>query len=135
MALKISDEAKVQMPMKTVASLIALVAIGTWAFFSIQETLNRHTTTLELFEKDLEQNSEFRIKYPRGELGQSSGEAELFMLVEHMSGQLEKMESRMENMMSNTVNIERLQKDVEKILSDIEKLKDKQRTFSNGDTQ
>ena len=135
MALKISDEAKVQMPMKTVASLIALVAIGTWAFFSIQETLNRHTTTLELMEKDLEQNSEFRIKYPRGELGQSSGEAEQFMLVEHMSGQLEKMERhRMENMMSNTVNIERLQKDVEKILSDIEKLKDKQRTFSNGDT-
>ena len=134
MALKISDEAKVQMPMKTVASLIALVAIGTWAFFSIQETLNRHTTTLELMEKDLEQNSEFRIKYPRGELGQSSGEAELFMLVEHMSGQLEKMENRMENMMSNTVNIERLQYDVENVLSDIEKLKDKQRTFSNGDT-
>ena len=68
MTLKISDEAKVQMPMKTVASLIALVAIGTWAFFSIHETLNRHTTTLELMEKDLEQNSEFRIKYPRGEL-------------------------------------------------------------------
>ena len=130
--LTISDEAKVQMPMKTVASLIALVAIGTWAFFSIQETLNRHTTTLELMEKDLEQNSEFRIKYPRGELGQSSGEAELFMLVEHMSGQLEKMETSMENMMSNTVNIERLQKDVDKILSDIEKLKDKQRTFANG---
>jgi len=84
------------------------------------------------FEKDLEQNSEFRIKYPRGELGQSSGEAELFMLVEHMSGQLEKMETKMENMMSNTVNIERLQKDVEKVLSDIEKLKDKQRTFANG---
>ena len=134
MALNISDEAKVQMPMKTVASLIALVAIGTWAFFSIQETLNRHTTTLELMEKDLEQNSEFRIKYPRGELGQSSGESELFMLVEHMAGQLEKMESRMENMMSNTVNIDRLQKDVEKMMSDIEKLKDKQRTFSNGDT-
>jgi len=132
MALKISDEAKVQMPMKTVASLIALVAIGTWAFFSIQETLNRHTTTLELMEKDLEQNSEFRIKYPRGELGQSSGEAELFMLVEHMAGQITKMEDRMENMMSNSVNIERLQKDVEKVLNDIEKLKDKQRSFANG---
>ena len=135
MALKISDEAKVQMPMKTVASLIALVAIGTWAFFSIQETLNRHTTTLELMEKDLEQNSEFRIKYPRGELGQSSGAAELFMLVEHMSGQLEKMEMSMQDMMSNTVNIKRLQKDVEKMMNDIEKLKDKQRTFSNGDAQ
>jgi len=135
MALKISEEAKVQMPMKTVASLIALVAIGTWAFFSIQETLNRHTTTLELMEKDLEQNSEFRIKYPRGELGQSSGEAELFMLVEHMSGQVEKIETAMQNMMSNTVNIQRLQKDVEKMMNDIEKLKDKQRTFSNGNAQ
>jgi len=135
MTLKISDEAKVQMPMKTVASLIALVAIGTWAFFSIQETLNKHTTTLELMEKDLEQNSEFRIKYPRGELGQSSGEAELFMLVEHMSGQVEKIETAMQNMMSNTVNIQRLQKDVEKMMNDIEKLKDKQRTFSNGNAQ
>jgi len=132
MALKISEEAKVQMPMKTVASLIALIAIGTWAFFGIQEKLNQHSTKLELFEKDLQQNTEFRIKYPRGELGQSSGESELFMLVEHMAGQITKMEERMEDMMSNSVNIERLQKDVEKVLSDIEKLKDKQRTFANG---
>ena len=132
MALKISDEAAVQMPMKTVASLIALVAIGTWAFFSIQETLNRHTTTLELMEKDLEQNSEFRIKYPRGELGQSSGEAELFMLVEHMSGQLEKIITKQENSMHNKVNIDRLQKDVEKILEDIENLKDKVRNNGTG---
>jgi len=132
MTLKISDEAKVQMPMKTVASLIALVAIGTWAFFSIQETLNRHTTTLELMEKDLEQNSEFRIKYPRGELGQSAGEAELFMLVEHMSGQLEKIITKQENSMHNKVNIDRLQKDVEKILEDIENLKDKVRNNGTG---
>ena len=132
MALKISDEAKVQMPMKTVASLVALVAIGTWAFFSIQETLNRHTTTLELMEKDLEQNSEFRIKYPRGELGQSAGEAELFMLVEHMSGQLEKIIIKQENSMHNKVNIDRLQKDVEKILEDIENLKDKVRNNGTG---
>ena len=130
--LTISDEAKVQMPMKTVASLITLVAIGTWAFFSIQETLNRHTTTLELMEKDLEQNSEFRIKYPRGELGQSSGEAELFMLVEHMSGQLEKIITKQENSMHNKVNIDRLQKDVEKILEDIENLKDKVRNNGTG---
>jgi len=132
MTLKISDEAKVQMPMKTVASLIALVAIGTWAFFSIQETLNRHTTTLELMEKDLEQNSEFRIKYPRGELGQSSGEAELFMLVEHMSGQLEKIITKQENSKHNKVNIDRLQKEVEKILGDIENLKDKVRNNGTG---
>jgi len=69
MALKISDEAKVQMPMKTVASLITLVAIGTWAFFSIQEKLNQHATTLQIMEKDLVENTEFRIKWPRGLLG------------------------------------------------------------------
>ena len=132
MALKISEEAKVQMPMKTVASLIALVAIGTMGYFQIQEKLNQHDTLLQMHTKDLDQNSEFRIKYPRGELGQSSGESELFMLVEHMSGQITKMEDRMENMMSNSVNIERLQKDVEKVLIDIEKLKDKQRSFANG---
>jgi len=132
MALKISDEAKVQMPMKTVASLIALVAIGTMGYFQIQEKLNQHDTLLQMHTKDLDQNSEFRIKYPRGELGQSSGESELFMLVEHMAGQITKMEDRMENMMSNSVNIERLQKDVEKVLHDIEKLKDKQRSFANG---
>ena len=132
--LTISDEAKVQMPMKTVASLITLVAIGTWAYFGINEKLNQHSTKLELFEKDLEQNSEFRIKYPRGDLGQSSGEAELFMLVEMLSGEVEKVNDQMKGMMSNTVNVERLQKDVEKMMNDIEKLKDKQRTFSNGDT-
>jgi succinate dehydrogenase/fumarate reductase flavoprotein subunit len=135
MTLKISDEAKVQMPMKTVASLITLVAIGTWAYFGINEKLNQHSTKLELFEKDLEQNSEFRIKYPRGDLGQSSGEAELFMLVEMLSGEVEQINDQMKDMMSNTVNVERLQKDVEKMMKDIEKLKDKQRTFSNGDTQ
>ena len=106
MALKISDEAKVQMPMKTVAILIALVSIGTWAYFGIIETLNKHTTTLELMEKDLNQNSEFRIKYPRGELGQSSGEAELFMLVEHLSGVVEDLEAEIKGMRNNAVNID-----------------------------
>jgi succinate dehydrogenase/fumarate reductase flavoprotein subunit len=133
--LTISDEAKVQMPMKTVASLIALVAIGTWAFFAIQEKLNQHSTQLQIMEKDLTENTEFRIKWPRGLLGSLPADSEQFMLIEHMAGQVEKMETAMQDMMSNTVNIQRLQKDVEKILSDIEKLKDKQRTFSNGDTQ
>ena len=132
MALKISDEAKVQMPMKTVASLIALVAIGTWAYFGINEKLNQHSTKLELFEKDLEQNSEFRIKYPRGDLGQSSGEAELFMLVEHLAGVLEDVEKEIKGMRENGVNITFLMKQMDKMAGDIEKLKDKQRTFSNG---
>ena len=120
------------MPMRNLIGIITAVSVGVWAFFGIQETLNKHSTTLELMEKDLEQNSEFRIKYPRGELGQSAGEAELFMLVEHMAGLVTKLEESMGNMMHNEVNIERLQKDMEKVLSDIEKLKDKQRTFSNG---
>ena len=135
MALKISDEAKVQMPMKTVASLIALVAIGTWAYFGIIETQNRHSTKLELMEKDLVENTAFRRGWPLGLLGSLPADSEQFMLIEHMSGQVEKIETEMQNMMSNTVNIERLQKDVEKILSYIEKLKDKQRTFANGGHQ
>ena len=130
--LKISEEASVQMPMKTVASLIIMVALGTMGYFQVQEKLNQHDTLLQMHSKDMEQNSEFRIKYPRGELGQSSGESELFMLVEHMAGQITKMEDRMENMMSNSVNILRLQQDMEKVLGDIEKLKDKQRSFANG---
>ena len=122
MALRISDEAKVQMPMKTVASLIALVAIGTWAYFGIIETLNKHTTTLELMEKDLNQNSEFRIKYPRGELGQSSGEAELFMLVEHMAGLIESMDEELKGMRNNKINIDSLKEQVSKLQEDVEKL-------------
>ena len=122
MALKISDEAKVQMPMKTVASLITLVAIGTWAYFGIIETLNKHTTTLELMSKDLEHNTEFRIKYPRGELGQSSGEAELFMLVEHLSGLVEQLEDEVKGMRNNAVNIEFLKSRTEKLTEDVEKI-------------
>ena len=120
--LNISEEAAVQMPMKTVASLIALVAIGTWAYFGIIETLNKHTTTLELMSKDLEQNSEFRIKYPRGELGQSSGEAELFMLVEHMAGLIESMDEELKGMRNNKINIDFLKEQVSKLQVDVEKL-------------
>ena len=120
--LKISEQAAVQMPMKTVSSLIALVAIGTWAYFGLHETLNNHATKIELMQKDLEQNSEFRIKYPRGELGQSSGEAELFMLVEHMSGLIEQMEEELKGMRNNKVNIDFLKEQVSKLQKDVEKL-------------
>ena len=120
--LKISEEAAVQMPMKTVASLIAMVAIGTWAYFGLHETLNKHSTQIELMQKDLEQNSEFRIKYPRGELGQSSGEAELFMLVEHIAGLLEDIDAEVKSMRNNAVNIEFLQERTKKLTEDVEKL-------------
>jgi len=131
--MKLGPEQNVQMPMKTVISLIIMVSLGTMGYFQIQEKLNQHDTLLQMHTKDLDQNSEFRIKYPRGELGQSSGESELFMLVEMLSGEVEQINDQMKGMMSNTVNVERLQKDVDKMMKDIEKLKDKQRTFSNGD--
>ena len=120
--LNISEEAAVQMPMKTVASLIAMVAIGTWAFFGVQETLNQHSTQIELMQKDLDQNSEFRIKYPRGELGQSAGEAELFMIVEHIAGVLEEVDKEVKSMRNNAVNIEFLKDRTKKLTEDVEKL-------------
>ena len=132
MALKISDEARVQMPMKTVASLIALVAIGTWAFFGIQEKLNTHATKLQIMEKDLEMNSEFRIKWPRGLLGSLPADSEQFMLIEELYKQTDKLQERVDSMLHNEVNISALTKAVDKLQSDVEKLKDKQREFGNG---
>ena len=131
--LSISDEAKVQMPMKTVASLITLVAIGTWAFFGIQENLNTHATKLQIMEKDLEMNSEFRIKWPRGLLGSLPADSEQFMLIEELYKQSDKLQERVDSMLHNAVNIEALEKAVNKLQSDVEKLKDKQRSFSNGE--
>jgi uncharacterized protein HemX len=131
--LTISEEAKVQMPMKTVASLIALVAIGTWAFFGIQEKLNTHATKLQIMEKDLEMNSEFRIKWPRGLLGSLPADSEQFMLIEELYKQSDKLQERVDSMLHNEVNIKALEKAVTKLQSDVEKLKDKQRSFSNGE--
>jgi len=133
MALKISDEARVQMPMKTVASLIALVAIGTWAFFGIQEKLNKHSTKLEIMEKDLVMNSEFRIKWPRGLLGSLPADSEQFMLIEELYKQTDKQQERIDDMLHNDVNIQALEKAVDKLQSDVEKLKDRQRQFANGE--
>ena len=120
--MKISDSTAISMPMRNLISIVIAVAIGVWAYFGVIETLNKHSTKLELMEKDLEANSEFRIKYPRGELGQSAGEAELFMLVEHMSGLVEKIESEMNEMMHNKVNIDFLKDQVKKLNEDVEKL-------------
>ena len=130
--LTISDQAKVQMPMKTVASLITLVAIGTWAFFGIQEKLNQHSTQLEIMDKDLVMNTEFRIKWPRGLLGSLPADSEQFMLIEELYKQMDKLQIRVDGMLHNEVNITALNKAVEKLQADVEKLKDKQRSFANG---
>ena len=130
--LTISEEAKVQMPMKTVASLIAMVAIGTWAFFGVQEKLNQHSTQLKIMEKDLVENTEFRIKWPRGLLGSLPADSEQFMLIEELYKQSDKLQIRVDSMLHNEVNISALSKAVDKLQSDVEKLKDKQREFGNG---
>jgi len=132
--LKISEEAAVQMPMKTVASLITMVAIGTWAYFGINESLNKHSTQLELMEKDLEMNSEFRIKWPRGLLGSLPADSEQFMMLEDLYKTTDRINKQIENMMHNKVNIEFLSKQMTKALEDIEKLKDSNREihYKNG---
>ena len=127
MSLKISEEAKVQMPMKTVASLIAIVGIGVWGYFGIVEKLNIHSTEIKLMTSDLEKNTEFRIGWPRGTLGSLPADSEQFMLIEDLYKQVEKLQVQQEAGMHNKVNIEFLQKQVEKLLEDVEKLKDKVR--------
>ena len=131
--LDVSDNTSISMPIRNMIAIIGAVCIGVWAYFGVTEKLNQHSTKLTLIEKDLEQNTEFRIKYPRGDLGKSSGEAELFMLVEDLYKSVEKMEKILESNMTNKVNIDFLSKQVEKMATDIEKLKDKQRDFANGD--
>jgi len=133
--LNISEEAAVQMPMKTVASLIALVAIGTWAYFGLHETLNKHSTQIELMQKDLVENTEFRIKWPRGQLGSLPADSEQFMMIEDLYKTTDKLNAHIENMALNKVNIEFLRKQMDKVLQDIEKLKDANRDlgYKNGD--
>jgi len=132
--LSISEEARVSMPMKTVASLIGMVAIGTWAYFGVIETQNKISTRLELMEKDLTENTDFRIKWPRGQLGSLPADSEQFMLIEDLYKQVEKLQVQQESGMHNKVNIEFLQKQVEKLLDDVEKLKDANREikYTNG---
>ena len=133
------------MPIRNIIGIVAAVAIATWAYFGIVERLNKLETTNSLVEKDLnqvydslskdiEKNNEFRIKWPRGELGSPPADAEQFMLIEHIAGQLEKIQDRMEEMLNNGVNIKRLQEDVKDLRADVEKLKDGQRGLqhSNG---
>ena len=136
--LNISDEAKVQMPMKTVVSLITMVAIGTWAYFGIIETQNKLSTQVELMSKDLTENTEFRIKWPRGQLGSLPADSEQFMMIEDLYKSTDKLNAHIESMALNKVNIEFLRKQMDKVLIDIEKLKDQNREIhykTNGGHQ
>ena len=146
--MKISDSTSISMPMRNLLSILAAVAVGVWAYFGVIERLNNLETKAQLSEKDLQQveqrlgadidkNNEFRIKWPRGELGSPPADSEQFMLIEHIAMQVEKIQERMENMMNNGVNIKRLQEDVKILRDDVEKLKDSNREiiFKNGNGQ
>ncbi len=132
--LDIGEDVSVQMPMKTVASLIGLVAIGTWAYFGVIETQNTHNTRLKLMEADLEKNTEFRIKWPRGLMGSLPADSEQFMLIEDLYKTTEKLTINQEMNTSNKLRIEFMEKQISKMLDDIEKLKDQNREikYTNG---
>ena len=143
--LDISDQTAISMPMKNLISIVIAVAIGVWAYFGVLERITMLETKSTLAEKDLtqvtstlgsdiEKNNEFRIKWPRGELGSPPADSEQFMLIEHIAGQLEKVQERLDFMMNNGVNIKRTQEDVKLLREDVEKLKDSNRNmiYSNG---
>ena len=128
--MKLSDNTAISMPMRNLLSILAAVAVGVWAYFGVIERLNNVETNFKLVSSDLDKNTDFRIKWPRGELGSLPADSEQFMLIEHMAGQIEKIQEQLEAGMHNKVNIEFLSKQVEKLLMDVEKLKDKIR--ANG---
>ena len=131
--LNISEEAAVQMPMKTVASLIIIVALGTMGYFQIIERLNVADTRIQIMEKDLEENTEFRIKWPRGQLGSLPADSEQYMMIEDLYKTTDKLNKHIEEMALNKVNIEFLRKQMDKVLEDIEELKDSNRDMKyNG---
>ena len=143
--LDISDQTAISMPMKNLIAIISAVAVGVWAYFGILERITMLETRSTLAEKDLNQhverieldlnkNTEFRIKWPRGEMGSLPADSEQYMLIEDLYGSVEKIEKHIESMANNRINIEFLQKQVEKMMSDIEKLKDADRdiVYKNG---
>jgi uncharacterized protein HemX len=141
--IDISDNTAVSMPVRNMLAIIGAVAVGVWAYFGVLERITMLETKSQLAEKDLNghierieteltANSEFRIKWPRGEMGTLPADSEQYMLIEDLYGSVEKLEKHIENMMNNKINIEFLQKQVEKMLSDIEKLKDADREIKNG---
>ena len=130
--MDVSDKTAISMPMRNLLSILTAVGVGVWAYFGIQERLNNIETRNTLMEADLTKNTEFRIRWPRGEMGALPADAQQDLLIEFLSSQLESMMEDMESMMSNTVNIKRAQHDIERLLDDVEKLKDKLRESNGG---
>ena len=134
---KVSEDTGVSMPLKNLISIVASVAVGVWAYFGVIERINKLETSKQLMSSDLEKNTEFRIKWPRGEMGSLPADSEQFMLIEDLYKSVEKLQIQQEAGMHNKVNIEFIKTQLEKALSDIEELKDKARDmhYKNGSTQ
>ena len=132
--MKVSENTKVSTDLKTILSIVAGVAVGVWAYFGLHESLNATKTKVELMSKDLEENTEFRIKWPRGEMGSLPADSEQFMMLEDLYKTVDRINAQLEKMMNNRINIEFLQGQMEKVLEDIEELKDKNREmhYQNG---
>jgi len=128
--MKVSENTNIQLPLRNLISIIIAVAVAVWAYFGIIERLNNIETNGKLMISDVEENTEFRIKWPRGEMGSLPADSEQYLLIENTLVEVEKLTKRVDGMMNNKVNIERLIKDVDKLASQLEILKDKVR--SNG---
>ena len=144
--LDISDSTAISMPMKNLIAIVISVATGVWAYFGVLERITMLETKSVLQEKDINQhverieldvqkNNEFRIKWPRGEMGSLPADAEQFMLIEDLYGSVEKIEKHIESMADNRINIDFLRKQVDKIMTDIEKLKDANREIVHKNGQ
>jgi len=130
--MKVSENTNIQLPLRNLISIIFAVAIAVWAYFGIIERLNTIETNGKLMITDVDENTEFRIKWPRGELGTLPADAEQYLLIENTLVEVEKLTIRIDAMMNNKVNIERLIKDVDKLTEQLEVLKDKVRANGNG---
>ena len=128
--MKVSENSNIQLPLRNLISIIIAVAIAVWSYFGIIERLNTIETNGKLMISDVEENTEFRIKWPRGEMGSLPADSEQFLLIENMVVEIEKLTERVDGMMNNKVNIDRLIKDVDKLTTQLETLKDKVR--ANG---
>ena len=143
--LDVSDSTAISMPVRNMLAIIAAVAMGAWAYFGVLERITMLETKSVLTEKDLEshierlendltKNTEFRIKWPRGEMGSLPADSEQFMLIEDLYKTVDRMQKHLDDMANNKVNIEFLKEQMEKAQDSIEKLKDADReiVYKNG---
>ena len=130
--MKVSENTSIDMPLKNLLSIIGAVAIGVWAYFGVIERLNHIETNVKLMITDVDKNTEFRIKWQRGEMGSLPADSEQFLLIESILTDVEDMQVEIKESRHNATNITRLQKDVDRLLEEIEKLKDKVRANGNS---